>query len=265
MAKPLVSDELWELVEPLLPPAKPRRFRFPGRKPIEPRKVLTGILFVLRTGIPWEMLPQEMGCGCGMTCWNYLTKWQREGVWQKLHLVLLEKLQEADRIDWSRAAVDSTHARALGGGENTGKNPTDRGKPGVKHHIVTDAKGLPLAVLATGSNVHDVTMLLPLVDAIPEVKGAVGRPRRPPTELFADTAYDSRRHRAELRRRGIRPRIPYRNREPGSGLGIYRWVVERTASWLHSFRKLRLQTDRRDDVHAAFISLAAAVICSWFL
>jgi Putative transposase of IS4/5 family (DUF4096) len=76
MPRPLVSDELWELVEPLLP-KKPRRFRYPGRKRIDDRKVLTGILFVLRTGIPWEYLPQEMGCGSGVTCWRRLREWQQ--------------------------------------------------------------------------------------------------------------------------------------------------------------------------------------------
>ncbi len=68
MAKPLVPDELWDIIQPLLPPPKPRRFRYPGRKPISDRQALTGILFVLKTGIPWEDLPVEMGCGCGMTC-----------------------------------------------------------------------------------------------------------------------------------------------------------------------------------------------------
>src|SRR6516164_5856352 len=72
MAGPLVSDALWERVKPLLPPPKPRRFRCPGRKPLDERRVLTGVIFVLKTGIPWEELPQEMGCGCGMSCWNYL-------------------------------------------------------------------------------------------------------------------------------------------------------------------------------------------------
>src|SRR5215468_8320333 len=93
--------------------------------------------------------------------------WQRAGVWERLHEVLLAKLQGADRINWSRAAVDSTHARALGGGEKTGENPTDRRKLGTKHHIVTDAQGVPLAVTITGSNVHDVRELLHVVDAIP--------------------------------------------------------------------------------------------------
>ena len=115
MARRLVSEELWELIEPLIPKV-PRRHRFPGRKRIDDRRVvLTGILFVLQTGIPWEYLPQEMGCGSGMTCWRRLREWQQAGVWQQLHELLLARLNEAGRIDWSRAAIDSSHVRAFGG------------------------------------------------------------------------------------------------------------------------------------------------------
>src|SRR5512141_346380 len=102
MAKPLLDDDLWNEVAPLLPAPKPRRSRFPGRKPIDNRQALTGILFVLKTGIPWEYLPQEMGCGSGMTCWRRLRDWQQVGVWDRLHHVLLNRLQQADQIDWSR-------------------------------------------------------------------------------------------------------------------------------------------------------------------
>ena len=120
MAKPLVSDELWELIEPLIPKVR-RRHRFAGRKRLDDRRVLTGILFVLRTGIPWEYLPQEMGCGSGMTCWRRLREWQQAGVWQQLHELLLAKLQKAERIDWSRAAIDSSHVRAFGGAPRLGR------------------------------------------------------------------------------------------------------------------------------------------------
>jgi len=123
MAKPLLPDELWKRIGPLLPPPKPRRFRFPGRKPIDNRKALTDILFVLRTGIRWEDLPSELSCGCGMTCWRRLRDRQETGVWQALHEKLLAELPAVDRIDWSRAAVDSGSVRALGGGEETGPNP----------------------------------------------------------------------------------------------------------------------------------------------
>jgi transposase len=131
MAKPLLNDELWNVVEPLLPPAQPRRFRFPGRKPIENRRALTGILFVLKTSIPWEDLPQEMGCGSGMTCWRRLQEWQAAGVWQKLHERLLAQLQGAEQIDWSRAVVDSSPVRALKGGPKRGRTPPIRPKRGA--------------------------------------------------------------------------------------------------------------------------------------
>ena len=114
MARPLVSDELWELVEPLIP-KMPRRHRFPGRKRIDDRKVLTGILFVLQTGIPCEYLPKEMGCGSGMTCWRRLEEWHEAGVWERLHRALLDRLGQAEEIDWERASLDSASVPAPGG------------------------------------------------------------------------------------------------------------------------------------------------------
>jgi transposase len=115
MAKPLVDDSLWSVIQPLLPP-RARRRKFPGRKPISDRAALTGILFVLKTGMAWQDLPLEMGCGSGMTCWRRLRDWQKAGVWEKLHRELLRRLHVADRLDWSRAIVDSSSVRAVFGG-----------------------------------------------------------------------------------------------------------------------------------------------------
>src|SRR3954464_15501953 len=112
MAKPLVSDELWSVVEPLLPAPRPKKKH--GRPPIPDRACLTGIVFVLKTGIQWEYLPQEMGCGSGMTCWRRPRNWQEAGVWEELHRTLLDRLGEADRIDWSRASIDSSTVPAKG-------------------------------------------------------------------------------------------------------------------------------------------------------
>ena len=123
MAKPILDDKLWAIIQPLLPPPKPRRVRYPGRKPLDDRAVLTGILFVLQSGIPWEMLPQEMGCGSGMSCWRRLHAWQKAGVWDRLHEVLLAKLRAADRIDWSRVVVDSSSIRAVGSGQKQDLTP----------------------------------------------------------------------------------------------------------------------------------------------
>ena len=137
--KLLVTDALWERLQPLLPPPPPRRFRFPGRKPLDYRKILTGILFVLKTGIAWDDLPAELGCGCGKTCRHYLQLWHQAGVWRQLHALLLAELNGADQIDWKRALIDASFAKAPEGGEDTGPNPTDRGKSGSKHHLMTDA------------------------------------------------------------------------------------------------------------------------------
>ena len=115
MAKKLVTDELWETIEPLLPPEPPKSQG--GRPRIDDRAALTGIVFVLKSGIPWEMLPQEMGCGSGMTCWRRLKEWQEAGVWERLHRVLLDRLGEAEQIDWECASLDSASIPAKRGAQ----------------------------------------------------------------------------------------------------------------------------------------------------
>lgn len=114
MSTPLLPDALWNLIQPLLPPS-PRRPNG-GRPRLPDRACLTGILFVLRSGIPWEMLPQELGCGSGMTCWRRLRDWQEAGIWQLIHFSLLDWLARCAEIDWSRAVVDGSSIRAVFGG-----------------------------------------------------------------------------------------------------------------------------------------------------
>ena len=121
MAKPLLTDGLWERIKPHIPadPAKPKG----GRPRVPDRACLTGILFVLKTGTPWEYLPVEMGCGCGMTCWRRLRDWQAAGVWQKIWQALLDDLGQADAIDWSTSAIDSCSVRAIFGGAKRARIP----------------------------------------------------------------------------------------------------------------------------------------------
>ncbi|WP_455753264.1 transposase, partial [Streptomyces coeruleorubidus] len=128
----MVSDELWSLIEPLLPEPGPKVVE--GRPRVPDRQALCGILFVLHTGIQWEYLPQELGFGSGMTCRRRLAAWNEAGVWDELHLVLLKKLRAAKQLD--------------------------RARPGSKHHVLTDGQGIPLAVSLTGGNRNDVTQLL---------------------------------------------------------------------------------------------------------
>ncbi len=264
MARPLIDDRLWNLIEPVLP-VKKRRFRHPGRKPLDNRAVLTGIIFVLKTGIPWEDLPREMGCGSGMTCWRRLRDWQKAGVWNKIHRVLLSELRGADQIDFSRALVDSDSIRAVFGGRRPARIPRIERKSGTKHHLITDARGIPLAIKITGANRNDITQLLPLVDAIPPIAGKVGRPRRRPDRVQGDRAYDSQPHRRQLRRRGIVPLLARRGTPHGSGLGVYRWVIERTIAWFFQHRRLRVRYERRPDIHEAFLLVATILICWNFL
>lgn len=228
-----------------------------GRPRVSNRAALSGILFVLRSGIPWEMLPLEMGCGSGVTCWRRLRDWQQAGVWQRVHQELLQRLHKAGRIDWSRACMDSASIAA----KATGPNPTDRGKAGTKRHVLTDRHGLAQAFVLTGANVHDSVPLAQLLDAVVPVKGRRGRPRCRPDKLHADKAYDHRRCRRACRQRGIAPRIARRGVESRERLGRQRWVVERTLAWLAQMRRLSIRYERRLDIHYAFTSLACSLIC----
>ena len=130
MPKPLIDDELWARIAPLLPRRRPRNRRYAGRAPIPDRAVLTGILFVLRSGIPWNMLPREMGCGSGTTCWRRLVRWQRAGVWKRLHTALLTELRRRGELDLDRAIVDSASLRALRGGKKLDRTLPIAAKPG---------------------------------------------------------------------------------------------------------------------------------------
>lgn len=259
MARHLVDDELWAIFEPILPKHLPTGW---GGRPRTPdRAALTGIVFVLRTGTQWEYVPAEFGCS-GMTCWNRLREWQRAGVFDQVLEVLLVRLHRAGKLDWSRAVVDSAQVRAKERGGKTGPNPTDRGKFGSKHHLITDKRGTPLATpLLTASNVPDVVMLIPLVDHISPVRGKVGRPRSRPNKLDADKGYESRANRRGLRRRGIQPRIARKGVESRTRLGRNRWVVERSLAWLHNFRRLLVRHERDPEIHQGFLNLAAIMMC----
>ena len=137
----------------------------------------------------------------------------------------------------------------------------DRAKPGSKHHLAVDGNGIPLAVGLTAANVNEVTRLVPLVDAIPPVRGKVGAPLTKPKLVMADRGYDSDANRMALSGKGIRTAIARRNTDHGSGLGVFRYVVEQTVALFHQFRRLRVRDDRDDAIHESFMSLACSLIC----
>ncbi|BDU76906.1 hypothetical protein METESE_26770 [Mesoterricola sediminis] len=147
------------------------------------------------------------------------------------------------------------------GGQAIGPNPTDRGKNGTKHHLITDANGIPMAVLVGPANQHDSVPFEKLIDAVPGIRHGRGRPRRRFRKLHADKAYDFRRCRVACKVRGMLSRIARRGVETAEKLGKHRWVVERTFAWFKHFRRLMVRYERRADIHLAFLKVAASLIC----
>ncbi|MFK3732363.1 IS5 family transposase [Streptomyces sp. NPDC088090] len=261
MRADLVPDDLWERLAPLLPPAPERRRRHPGRLRVSDRVALAGVMYVLRTGVAWRDVPAEtVGCS-GVTAWRRLRDWTEAGVWPRLHAALLTELRRADLLDLDDCSVDGSHVRALKRGDHVGPSPVDRARSGSKHHLIVDRHGTPLAVPLTGGNRHDVTQLLPLLDAVPSILGLRGRPRRRPRRLYADRGYDYDKYRRLLWKRGIKPMIARRGVAHGSGLGRVRWVAERAFAWLHQFKRLRTRCERCADLHQGLLELACVIIC----
>jgi transposase len=230
----LVDDQLWQLIEPLLP-RPPRRYRHPGRRRLDDRRVLSGIL--VRPHDRNRLAAAPAGARLRLRD-DLLAPPPRVATGRRLRAPPPAAARQAPSDGQARPDACGLRlrlaARAFGGAK-TGPSPVDRARAGSKHHLLVDASGIPLACLLTAANCNDITQLLPLVDAIPPLRGKRGRPRRRPDTLLADRGYDSHPHRRLLRVRGIRPIIAKRNTAHGSGLGSERWVVERTLSWLHQY------------------------------
>jgi transposase len=189
-----VEDGLWERIEPLLPVVL-RNCRHPGRKRLDNRKALCGILLVLYTGIRWEFLPQELGFGSGMTCWRRLRDWNDAGYGSGCTRYCRPS-RGAPTYRTSPAPRSTAHICAMKGGAKTGPSPVDRGKTGSKHHVIVKAHGIPLAATLTGGNRNDVTGLIPLIQAVPPIRARAVDPasaRRRSTPIAATTCADPRR------------------------------------------------------------------------
>lgn len=259
MANACMPEKFYELARPMLP-AEQEIGSQGGRPPTPHHTVLKVIWFVLVTGCRWKDVPQEMGC-CGETARTRLQAWERAGIWDQLHHLLLTMLHHAQQLDLETAIIDSTQVRAFGGGDATGPNPVDRRKKGTKFTLLVDRQGVPLVIRAAPANASDHCQILPTVVDFPQVGGRRGRPRNHPRKLYADAGYDCEATRSVLRWLGIEPHIRYRTGEHGSHLGRIRWVVERTISWIKGLRRLRVRYDRSQTILDAWTSLAAAVVC----
>jgi len=254
MADACMPERFYELAHPLLP-AEQEPGPDGGRPRIRHRIVLKVIWFVLVTGCRWKDVPQEIGC-CGETARTRMQAWERAGIWDQLHRLLLTMLNHEKQLHLETAIVDTTQVRAFGGGEQTGPSPVDRRKPGTKFTLLVDRLGVPLVIRAVPANRSDHCEILPAVVSFPQVGGRPGRPRTHPQKLYADAGFDSEATRTLLRWLGIEPYIRPRNAAHGSHLGRIRWVVERTFGWFMGCRRLVRDYELLPETSETFIYLA---------
>ncbi|WP_371541222.1 IS5 family transposase [Streptomyces sp. NBC_00554] len=258
-SKRLVPDELWEPAAPLLSSfaARPQGG---GTAPCDERAVFTAVVYAQTSGCAWRHLPPTFGTSPA-TAHRRFTVWTQAGLWRRLHLAVLDELGARGEVDWTSAIVDAASVRAKGGGSLTRPNPVDRGRKGSKPHVLSDAQGIPLAVVVSGANMHDSLALKPLIRGIPAVRSRRGPPRRRLVELCADKAYFSAEHLAWLRERGLVARIGRPGIESGERLGRHRWKIERSIARLFGYRRLTVRYERKGSHLLAFLGLAADLTC----
>lgn len=258
-----IPQKMWQRIRPLFPPEKEPAT--PGRPPVPFRKVMNGILFVLRTGCQWKALPGCYGCS-GSTAHRRFRQWTQAGIIDAIVELMLEWYDRCCGIDWEWQVADTKLLAAPLGGEATGPNPTDLGKSGTKRHLLVDGRGVPLAFHLSGANRHDLNGLSHLLD---QEKLLAARPE--PTEealqhLCLDKAYDAEEADELLKKLSYMGHIKRRGEEsdkPGVGEVLYparRWKVERSISWMNNMRKLRVRWEKKAESYRGLWMLAAALI-----
>ncbi|HEY4300025.1 MAG TPA: IS5 family transposase [Candidatus Didemnitutus sp.] len=264
-----VSDELWSMAEPLLVTHDPRagagRRRFQrrkggGRKPLAARQAFAAIVYVLRTGCQWKALPPNFGSGSAVHA--RFQRWRADGFFLRLWRAGLAEYDELEGIAWTWQSIDGTMGKAPLAQEAVGRNPTDRGKKGTKRSLLVDGAGVPLSLIVSGANRHDVKLLPGTLDAI-----VVRRPkptRRRRQHLCGDKAYSGRPADRQMRKRGYTPhvrRIGQDAKTKRHGGRPRRWVVERSHSWFNRFRKILVRYEKKEANYLALTHCAAAIIC----
>lgn len=256
-----IPDPMWEEIKPLLPPQKEPGT--PGRPPVPHRKVMNGILYVLRTGCHWQAVPASFGSGS--TCHRRFQEWTEEGIFRAIVEVMLQGYNQLRGIDWQWQAGDATTLPAPLGGGKTGPNPTDLGKSGTKRHLLIDGRGAPLSVHLTAANRHDLKGLFGLVSSF-----LVERPEPTANRLqhiCLDKAYDAEEADELLEGElGYETHVKRKGEDQGeSGVDepVYparRWKVERSISWLNNMRKLRVRWAKKAVNYRALWLLAIALV-----
>ncbi|MGH7162831.1 MAG: IS5 family transposase [Planctomycetota bacterium] len=253
-----IPDELWERVQLFLP-------RFPrqktGRPRLEPRKVVDGIFYILRTGCQWKAAPSEFGSGS--TLHDYFQKFVARGFFRDLWEAGLFEYESLKGIKWDWQSIDGAMTKAPLGGKKTGPNPTDRAKSGTKRSLLTDGAGVPLSVVVDGANTHDKRLVERTLE---EIVAPRPRPSRSdPQHFCGDKGYDYPDTRELVEEYGYTLHIKSRGDEARDLRAVpryraRRWVVERTHSWLNRFRRLLIRWEKKADNFLAMLHFACAYI-----
>jgi len=257
-----VSDALWAVLEPLLP-VRLNTHRFGGGRPRVPdRRCADAIFYVLRTGCQWAALNQTGLCAKS-TAHDRFQEWADAGVFLALWQAGVEQFDELSGIDWSFLSMDGAMTKAPLGGDQTGPNPTDRAKAGVKRSLLTDGHGVPLGLTVAGANRNDMKLVRVTIESM-----VVERPR--PTEeqpqgMCLDKGYDYEEVRDILREFGFTAHIRSRGEEAKqlvreAGQRARRWVVERSHSWMNRFRRILVRWEKKPGHYLAFLHFACALI-----
>jgi len=261
-----ISDAFWTKVEPLIPVvsrAEGRQYlRKPGggRKPMPSRQIFSAIVYVLRTGCQWKALPREYGSASAVHL--HFQKWQEAGFFLRLWRSGLAEYDEMEAIAWNWQSIDGAMHKAPLASECVGLNPTDRGKNGRKRSLLVDGIGVPLSLVVSGANTHDVKLLEATLDqVVMEMPGRAGQ-----YNLCADAGYKGAPALNAVVQRDYRPHIKQRREEAHEKIAIpgfkaRRWVVERTHSWINRFRKLLVSFEKTEASYVALLLLACARIC----
>lgn len=256
----LPPEGLWQAIEPLLPEESPKPKG--GRPRMPDRSAFFALFYLLCTGIQWKALPRSLGASS--TVHDRFQQWVEAGVFEKLWTSGLIEYDVRKGLQWSWQSLDGAMTKAPLGGEDTGPNPTDRGKKGVKRHLLTEGNGLPIGLVVTGANRHDKTQVdqvfstMPLPAPIPTLED--------PQHFCGDKGFDYPDVRSLIGAWGYVDHIKSRGEEQTELLKIpgyraRRWVVERTHSWLNRFRRLLIRWEKKVPNYIALLYLAFALIC----
>ena len=256
-----IPDELWERIEPLLPPRKPHPLGC-HRPRVDDRKAMDAIFFVLRTGCQWNALNKTQICSSS-SAHRRFQEWVEADVFVALWEQGLVEYDALQGIDWAWLAMDGAMTKAPLGGKKVGKNPTDRGKLGTKRSILTDGHGVPVGLAVDGANRNDFKLARETIESL-----AVDRPDSTPDApqgMCLDKGYDYDEVRALLEEFGFTAHIRARGEEAQAlqqevGFKAHRWVVERTHSWMNRFRRVLIRWDKKVCNYLGFLHLACAYI-----